>query len=64
MNEAYRPRLRTVLIQVVIYTALALVPVKMPVIEILSDPPHAIVQPTGGDDPELDELVASLLNAL
>jgi hypothetical protein len=45
---------------VLIYTALALVPVNMPVPEFLPDPPHAIVQPTDGPDPDLDALVASL----
>jgi len=43
-----------------IYTALALVPVNMPVPEFLPDPPHAIVQPTDGPEPDLDALVASL----
>lgn len=55
---------RTVLIQVLIYTALALVPAKMPIPEILPEPPHAIVQPIEGPDPDLDDLVASLSGRL
>ena len=51
------------MIRVLIYTALALVPVNMPVPELLPDPPHAIVQPTDGPDPDLDYLVALLLSA-
>jgi hypothetical protein len=53
---------RLLLIRVLIYSALALVPVNMPMPESLPDPPHAIVQPTDGPDPDLDSLVASLMS--
>jgi len=52
--------LRVALIRVVIFTALAFVPVKMPIAETLPEPPHAIVQPIDGPDPDLDELLAAL----
>ena len=55
--------LRLLLIRVLIYSALALVPANMPVPEFLPDPPHAIVQPSDGPDPDLDALVASLASA-
>ena len=61
MSENYHSSgFRAVFVQVLIYTALALVPVKMPILEIVPEPPHAIVQPMDGLDPDLDELVARL----
>lgn len=65
MSDAFpatgSPDFRMVLIRVLIYTALAFVPVKMSIPEMLPEPPHAIVQPTDGPEPDLDELVAALL---
>jgi len=51
---------RVALIRVLIFTALALVPVKMAIPETLPEPPYAIVQPTDGLESDLDELVAAL----
>lgn len=52
--------MRVALIRVVIFTALAFVPVKIPIPEMLPDPPYAIVQPIDGSDPDIDELLAAL----
>ncbi len=52
--------LRVALIRVLIYAALAFVPVKMVIPEMLPEPPPAIVQPTDGAESDLDELVAAL----
>ncbi len=52
--------LRIALIRVLIYAALALMPANLPIPEALSKPPHAIVQPTDGPEPALDDLVALL----
>ena len=64
MSDRYRSAgsggLRVVLIRVLFYTALALVPAKMPIPEILPEQPQAIVQPTDGPDFDLDGLVVSL----
>ena len=51
---------RVALIRVLIYAALAFVPVKMAIPEMLPEPAYAIVQPTDGSDSDLDELVAAL----
>ena len=51
---------RVAVIRVLIYAALAFVPVKMAIPEMLPEPPHAIVQPTDGAESDLDELVAAL----
>lgn len=51
---------RVALLGVLVYTALAFVPVKMPIPEMLPEPPYVIVQPVDGPDPDLDELVAAL----
>ncbi len=51
---------RAQLIGVLIYLALTIVPVKLPISEMLLEPPHAIVQPSGDPPRDLDELVASL----
>ena len=52
--------LRVALIRVLIYAALAFVPVKMVIPEMLPELPPAIVQPTDGAESDLDELVAAL----
>jgi hypothetical protein len=52
--------LRVALIRVLIYTALAFVPVKMPITETLPEPPYAVVFPSDGPSSDLDELLAAL----
>jgi len=64
MIRADSADLRLVLVRLLIYAALALVPAKMAIPETLPEQPHAIVQPTNGPNPDLDELVAALISGI
>lgn len=59
MSRRASDGLRGLLVSVMIYSALAIMPVNMPVRDIL-EPGYPIVQPTDGPVPDLDELVAAL----